>query len=202
MLTNTRATFDKIFMDFKRFSYYLSIVFNCIYILSMVYALCSGAGTLYVKIPLLVGAVAYFFFYIFTYWQKEKSKEKKTVKKAYRWFKILMNFLTLTITVHGIYVATEAVNVISVLLAVASIISWLFEVTTALIIEFIDSRKNMIVSALAMDFAAVSKPVNAVEDAVRKIVGKEPKERKTISEVMERKINKIRETYLEKKQKK
>ena len=144
MLNNTIATFDKIFMDFKRFAYWMSIVFNSVYILSMVYALISGAGKLYVKIPLLVGALAYFFFYIFTYWKKEKSKEKKAVKKAYRWFKILLNFVTLLITVYGIYVATEDVNVISVLLAVVSVITWLFEITTALIIEFVDNRKDMI----------------------------------------------------------
>ena len=199
MLTNTRATFDKIFMDFKRFSYYLSIFFNCVYILSMVYALFSGTGMLYIKIPLLVGAVVYFFFYIFTYWKKEKGREKKAAKKVYRWFKILMNFVTLLITVYGIYVATEKVNVISVLLAVASVISWLFEITTALIIEFIDSRKKMILAAIAMDLEPVTKPVNAVGNTVRKIVGKEPQEPKTVSEVMEHRINKIRESFVEKR---
>ena len=201
MLTNTRATFDKIFMDFKRFSYYFSIVFNCVYILVMVYALVVGAGNLHINITLLLGAVAYFVFFVLTYWTNEKNKEKKAVRRIYRCFKLLMSCISLSITVYGLYIATEEVNIISVLLAALSFISWIFGIVTTVIIEFVESRREMLLAALAMDFEKVSKPVNTISNAVRKITGKEPKEAQTVSEAMERKIDKIRENYLEKKRK-
>lgn len=201
MLTNTRATFDKIFMDFKRFSYYFSILFNCVYILVMVYALVAGTGNLFINLLLLVGAIAYFVFFVLTYWTDEKSKERKTARRVYRAFKFLMTCISLSITVYGLYVATEDVTVISVLLAALSFINWIFGITTTVIIEFVESRRDMLLAALAMDFEKLTKPVNTIGNAVRKIAGKEPKEQQTVSEVMEQKINKIRESYLQKKQK-
>ena len=110
-----------------------------------------------------------------------------------------MSCVSLAITVYGLYIASEEVTVLSLFLAVMSIISWIFGVTTAFIIEFIESRKNMIVTALAMDFEPITKPVNTISNAVRKITGKEPKEPQTVSEAMEQKINKIRDKFVEKR---
>ena len=199
MLTNTRATFDKIFMDFKRASYYFSILFNCVYILVTVYALVAGTGRLFINLSLLVAAAAYFVFFVVTYWTEERSKKKKTVKRIYRAFKLLMTCISLSITVYGLYVATEEVTVVSILLAALSFIGLLFGITTTLIIEFVESRRDMLFTALAMDLEPVTKPVNVIGNTVRKIVGKEPKEPNTVSEEMEQRINKIRDKFVEKR---
>ena len=159
MLTNTRATFDKIFMDFKRFAYYLGILLNSVYIFSMIYAIALDRGILFLNIAMLTAAVGYLAFYLFTYWKNDENKKK--VKRIYRFAKLIMSCISLAITVYGLYIASEEVTVISLFLATMSIISWIFGVTTAFIIEFIESRKNMIVTALAMDFEPITKPYNA-----------------------------------------
>ena len=201
MLTNTRATFDKIFTDFKRISYYMGILLNSVYLFTMIYAIALDRGSLYLNIAMLAAAVGYLVFYLFTFWKNEKvnKSQKKKTKRIYRFARLIMSCVSLAITVYGLYIATEKVTVISLLLAAMSIISWIFGVTTAFIIEFIESRKNMIVTALAMDFEPITKPVNTISNAVRKITGKEPQEPKTISEAMERKINKIRDKFVEKR---
>ncbi len=202
MLTNTKATLDKIFVDLKRFSYILNIISNCVYILVTLYALIARTGSAFINVALLSAAVAYFVFYILTYRIDEKKKEKKTVRRAWYSFRIFMTCISLSITVYGLYVATERVNIISFLLATLSAISWIFSIVTAVIMEFVENRIEMFTSALTMDFEKVTRPVNTISNAVRKIAGKEPKEPQTVSEAMERKIDKIREKYLEKKQKK
>ena len=186
-------------MDFKRASYYFSILFNCVYILVTVYALVAGTGRLFINLSLLVAAAAYFVFFVVTYWTEERSKKKKTVKRIYRAFKLLMTCISLSITVYGLYVATEEVTVVSILLAALSFIGWLFGITTTLIIEFVESRRDMLFTALAMDLEPVTKPVNVIGNTVRKIVGKEPKEPNTVSEEMEQRINKIRDKFVEKR---
>ena len=201
MLNNTRATFDKILVDFKRFSYYTGILLNSVYIFSMIYAIVSDRGSLVLNIVMLAAAVGYLVFYLFTFWKNEKvnKSQKKKIKRIYRFAKLIMSFVSLTITVYGLYIAAENVTLISLLLATMSVISWIFGATTAFIIEFIESRKNMIVTALAMDFEPITKPVSNITNAVRMITGKEPQEPKTVSEAMERKIDKIRNKFLEKR---
>ncbi|MBE6645174.1 MAG: hypothetical protein E7612_07350 [Ruminococcaceae bacterium] len=201
MLINTRATFDKILTDFKRFSYTLSIILNLVYIATSVYALVFNVGNTFVNAVVCAGAVFYFVFYLVTYWDKTKKKEKKDVKKAYAWFRILMDAFGLGITVYGVYVASARVTVVSILLAALSGLSWLFKLTTTLLIEYVEGQKELIIAALAKDFAFAIEPANKVQNVIRKIKGEEPKEPKTVSEALEKRINKIREDFISRKEK-
>ena len=114
MLTNTRATFDKIFMDFKRFAYYLGILLNSVYIFSMIYAIALDRGILFVNIAMLTAAVGYLAFYLSTYWKNDENKKK--IKRIYRFAKLIMSCISLAITVYGLYIASEEVTVISLML--------------------------------------------------------------------------------------
>ena len=201
MLINTRATFDKILTDFKRFSYTLSIILNLVYIATSVYALVFNVGNTFVNAVVCAGAVFYFVFYLVTYWDKTKKKEKKAVKKAYSWFKILMSAFSLGITIYSVYIASERVTVVSILLAALSGVSWLFRLITTLLIEYVESQKELVVAALSKDFAFAIGPANKVQNVIRKIKGEEPKEPKTVSEALENRINKIRENFIARKEK-
>lgn len=202
MFSNTRAAFDKILCDIKNFCFSIGIILNTVYIFSMVYAIVDGRGFLPLNIAFLVAAVAYFVYYIVTYWNKSKKSEKKRVKNVYNAIKFFASTVTLAITVYSIYVGSEQINFISLLLAVISVLSWVFHVISRLIIMFLESRKELIINAFNMDMQPVAAPVNAVNSFVKRISGQdEPEELFHVSEKAKSKINKIRSHFFDKKNK-
>ena len=176
MLINTRAAFDKIFNVFKWFVYLVGMFMNSTYVASTVYAIAVGSGNLYVNIALAVISFSYFVFYIATYWDARSKEVKRSVSRVYRIFNIFARAFTMGIAIYGLYIATERVTLVSVLIAALTVISWIFQITTTLIISFVENRRELIVLALAADFEPVTQPINRVGNFIKKIKGEEPED--------------------------
>ena len=117
ILTNTRAVLWKFLEDFKRNVYVFSIFMNLFYVITVAYAIIVGNGILYVNIPLLVAAVAYFVFYIIVYRHPYEKRVKKKVARINRYLKLAAHTLTLGIAVYALYNATESSGFVAVFLA-------------------------------------------------------------------------------------
>ena len=199
MLTNTRAVLWKFLSDFKRGVYTSGIVMNLVYVIAMSYAVASGTGLLYVNIPLLSVAAAYFVFYIIAYRRPGGKAVKKKVARINRYIKIAAHTLTLTVAVCALYTATEKPEFLPVLFAALSAVSWLFQVVCALIISFFEARIEELAYAFDEDTALIRKPFSAVSSVVDRIRGEEPREPKPEApERVRNRVEKIRNKFVAK----
>ena len=200
MFLNTRAAFDKLLRDIKKFCYSVEILLNTAYILSMVNAIVKGNGNLPLNIVFLSLAVLYFVYYIFTYWDKAKKTEQKKIKRIYTGVKIFASTITLAITVYSIYVGSEQLDFISLLLVVLSVITWIFHTVSWLAIMFLEGHKELLLNAFLLDVKPVTAPVNAVKSFVKRISGQdEPDELFGVSEKAKTKLDKLRARFVERK---
>ena len=176
MLINTRATFDKIHGDFKRFVHICTLATPIFSIIYMIYAVIKDAGYLWVNVTLGVLSAAYIVFYSLTYDKKDKStaKLKKGTKRAYKYVKLLLKAYTVGMTIYGIYIATANPGTLSVLLAVVNLVAWAFQVLVELALLVFERYKDLLFAAIAADFEVVTKPARAVGDFVKKVVTGEP----------------------------
>jgi hypothetical protein len=200
MLTNTRAVLWKFLSDFKRGVYASGIVLNLFYVIAMAYATVSGTGLLYVNIPLLAVAVAYFIFYIIAYRRQGGKAVKKRVARINRYIKIAAHTLTLGVAVYALYTATEKPEFLSVLFAALSAVSWIFQISCAFIIHFFEVRIEELAYAFDEDTEKYRKPFSAVSSVVDRIRGEEPREPKPDTpERVKRRVEKIKNKFLAKK---
>lgn len=200
MFTSTRAVLWKFLSDFKRAVYIASIFMNLFYVLTVFYAIIDGNGLLYVNIPLLAVSLAYFVFYIIAYRRPGGKRVKKRVASANRYFKIVAHTLTLGIAIYALYTATEKPEFLSVLFAALSAISWIFQISSALIIHFFEVRIELLAYAFDEDTAGIRKPINAVSAVVSRLRGEIPNEPKPeADERVKSKMQKIREGFLSRK---
>lgn len=168
MFDYTRAAVDKTIADFKRFILGYNLVLQLIYILYLIYALIAPSGFFYANVALLSVSVAYFIFYLATHSleTKEAKKIKRQTREAYTWFKLTVKAFTLTLTIYGIYMATQSVTVLSVILAAFSTVGWALQVILELAFKFVSNRAELIMTGVRMD----TKPVQDVGAFVKKVV--------------------------------
>ena len=201
MLAYTRSALDKIICDLKSFYYTFLVIANISYIFAPFYAITTGNGSFTVNIILLTAAVAYFVYFLITTVKRIKSSANKIVKKYYNALRIILNGVTLFLTVYSIYVASENVTPISLMIVMASIITWLFSVFFALIISFVENRAELLTSAILADFEIIARPVNAVNSFIKKVQGEESAEDiiPTVNDKMSKKLSLIKEKFKNKK---
>lgn len=200
MFTSTRAVLAKSLADFKRSVYIIGIIANLFYVLSIAYAIFDKNGLIYVNIPMLAISVAYFVFYIVAYRHFEGKRIKRKISEINRWFKIFAHTLTLIVTVYSLYAATEKPHFLSVLFAVLTTVSWLFQIISSLTIRFFEVRAELLIAAIEEDTEGIRRPINAVSSVISKIKGEEPRESKPqASGRIKEKIKKIKEDFVAKK---
>ncbi len=200
MLTNTRAVLWKFLLDFKRAVYISGIVLNLFYVLTLSYAIFDGNGLLYVNIPLLAFSVAYFVFYIIAYRRPDGKRVKKRAARINRYIKLAAHTLTLGVAVYALYAATEKPEFLTVLFAALSAISWIFQISCAMIIHFFEVRLELLAVAFEEDTAGIRKPINAVSAVMSRLKGEEPPEPKPDADERTRsKLQKWRASFLNRK---
>ena len=169
MFVYTRATIDKIVNDLKRATTVFNFSGQLVYISYLIYAIFAPVGLIYINVPLLVASVLYFAFYLIYF--KKSGSVQNAVKHSYKWIKITAKAFTLGVTLYGIYTATTHITSFSVILTTLMIIVWIvtlaIEITT-LVVEYYAA---MFKEALAADVGEITKPVQAVGNVVKKIVG-------------------------------
>ncbi len=179
MFDYTTAAVMKTVNDIKRTASSISIGSQVIYIAYLTYAIIATMGNTVINAILLALSVGYFIFYL-VYFRRSSGDTvtvRRVAKRTYKYTKLCLNAFTLGTTVWGIYVAANNVSAVSVVLATLTAGSWLISVLIELIVYFIESHWDLIMLGLAQDkrefTEAVTRPVTAVSDFIKRATGHE-----------------------------
>ncbi len=168
ILPNTQAAIKKIISDLKNLVNLFTVGSNAIYILYLIYAsFIAHTGILAVNIALMVIIVAYTAFYI-AIWKNNKLAEKQTVratKHAYSISRLIIKTFTLGIAVYAIATATASVDGIAIILAVFSIMSWLFGISLELFKLAFEKYSDFLIEEFRKDI----KPLLDAKDIAIKV---------------------------------
>ena len=204
MIDYTRAAIDKTLNDFKRFGFVFNIVIELLSISYLIYATIAGVGFIYANIALAAVSLAYLIFYIIVGRDSEKKKMYTSTKSGYKIFKIAVHTLTLGVTVYGIYIATDEPSFISIVMAAATTLGWSINLLVTFSVSYLAAKANFIVRAIEADIEEAKRPVEKVDNLIKKIRGEEikPKDPPDKTRVLlESTVNAYREKKSPKKQK-
>ena len=163
--THTYAAICKIISDLKRLVDVFTVGSNAIYILYLLYAsIFVHTGMLAVNITLMVIIAAYTVFYIL--FKKNKNllgkKGKRAVKHTYSISRIVIKTLTLGVALYAIATATSAVDGIAIILAVFSIMTWIFSLAVELLKFGFEHYSDYLMEEIARD-------IQPIKDTIQKI---------------------------------
>ncbi len=206
MLDYTKTAIQKTIDDYKRVDYFRNIITQLLYVLYLVYAVCTNTGYLWVDITLLSLAVSYFIFFMIMTQGKPLAPIRKTQKFVavlYRRCRQLLKLFTLGVMLYGIYFTTQNVTAWSVLLSALMIVGWVLQIIFEVLIRIFISRGQMIIEAMEADLEVVTKPAKAVGNFFKKITGKEvesPKEKSKTRVWLDKKVEEKRAAKREEKE--
>ena len=179
MLDYTQAAIRQIAADFQKVLYAVTVFSQAVYIGYLIYALCAGAGVLWVNIVLLAISVAYFVFFLITTKcgrQPGGAKAKivqKTGKRVYKYCKLFIKIYPLALTIYGLYQTTEKVSFFALLLICFMMIGWILQIVFEVFGAIFSNRFALIMDGVKADVEEIKRPVAAVGNFFKKITGKE-----------------------------
>ena len=177
MLDYTKAAIKKTVADFKLFLYAVGVVTQLISVGYLVYTLCTGVGVLVANVAMLAVSVAYLVFFLcVTEFGKSpdgKKQLKRAVKEIFSWCKRLIKLYTLGVTLYGLYVTTQNVSWLSVILSAFMVVGWVLEVVFHVVFRIVEFRVKFLIDGLEADVAQLLQPVKTVGNFFKKIAGKE-----------------------------
>ena len=198
MFDYTKSVFLKTLDDLKKLAFLFSLCLQIFQIGYLLYALIIGSGNLAVNIVLLVISVAYLVLIFYFYRNKIKNSTKQLLKNIYRWSKRVIKLFTLGVSIYGLYATASDVitlkSLISIMLLVFMLITWILDVLLSLVILVIERRKNMFFDAMKMDFEPVFKAKNFFD----KVRGREVEE-ELVPTKMRTKLDLLKNEFREKK---
>ena len=159
----------------KIFFFVISVLTQLSYISLLVYLSTVVDERQAVNISLLVFSIIYLIIYIVLSLirNRDVSKAKTTAKRAYKTVKFLLRFISIGITIYGIYLTSKYFSLISAILAGAS----LHFLINELIIEIVSFLIAREAKKLKQD---VTDGLNDIVDSVKSI--KLPKIKKKVKE--------------------
>ena len=194
MFDYTRSVFTKTLNDLKKLAFLFAIGLQVLQIGYLVYALIIGSGVLAANIVLLAISTAYLVFIIYIHRNTVKKEMKKLLKNIYRWSKRAIKLFTLGVSIYGLYVtASDPITVkslLSIVLLIFMLLTWVFDVLLSLVILLIEQRKNMFFDAMKMDFEPVFKAKNFFD----KVRGREVED-ELVSTKMRTKLDFLRDEF-------
>ena len=179
MLDYTQAAIRQIAADFQKVLYAVTVFSQAVYIGYLIYALCAGAGVLWVNLVLLAISVAYFaFFLITTKCGKTPGGAKtkivqKTGKRVYKYCKLFIKIYPLALTIYGLYQTTEKVSFLALLLICFMMIGWILQIVFEVFGAIFSNRFSLLLDGVKADVEEIKRPVTAVGNFFKKITGKE-----------------------------
>ena len=177
MIDYTKAAIEKTVADLRRFGFIFNVATEMFSILYLIYAIAVGGGYLIANIILAVLSLSYLIFYVITGNNSDAKAARVLTKAAYKWVKLGIKAFTLGVTVYGIYIATEHVTLVSIVMASAMIISWTLNVILTVTINYLSSKAKFIIAAIEADFENVLRPVEKVGNFIKKVRGQEIEEK-------------------------
>ncbi len=177
MIDYTKAAIEKTVADLKRFGFMFNIATEIFSILYLIYAIAVGGGYLIANIILAILSLSYLIFYVITQNNHDAKSARILTKAAYKWVKLGIKAFTLGVTVYGIYIATEHVTLISIVMASAMVISWTLNVILTISINYFSSKAKFIIAAIEADFENILRPVEKVGNFIKRVRGQEIEEK-------------------------
>lgn len=170
MLKNTLAVIDKIILDINNLVLSIRHLFHIVLILPPLFSVLT-MELLWVNVPLLFLSIVHYIFFICTYGKNDQITKKviKEEKKIYATMRNIIRAIALISSIIAIYLATETPNIFLIASAIITIISLLLNITVESVKNFVESRKQMLVDAIKMDFEVITKPIETAVDKVAQI---------------------------------
>lgn len=190
MFKYTKASIGLLIDDCKRYAKifkYVSLIATLgLLTYQIITGFMKGSNLVYFNIAI---AVAFLVFAFVDLLFKNKSL-KRTVKRIYKWLKIILKAITLGITIYEIYIA-DTVDGIQIILTTLMILLWIASFISEVVVEVVQIRANEILVAVKQDIDDVKKPITTVSNVFKKITGQEV-EVKPVDEKKEKILAKLR----------
>lgn len=185
MLKYTKAAIDKIKEDLKVGVALFEIITLILMLTYLILALSFGFGNLIINIILLVVVSIYFLFYLANL--KFRFKWFNSIfKKYYKIIRLIILASSLTITLYELYVTTNEVNPVTIILVTLLIIFWLLQVVIEIIYRLVVNEIDLLLQAIAQDKESALEPVKKIFKEETK-----PKSKKILR--LEKKMEKVKE---------
>lgn len=153
MFINTRAVSNKIVGDFKTFGGLYSIFIQLLYLVFLIYSLCTGRGTTAINVVLLILSVIFLAFLIFSFVNHDflTKEHKRSFKHLIRIASLSVKAVSLYITLYGIHVAVSEFSTASLLFAVFMLFAWLCGALLEISRFIVEKYTALMTSALSKD---------------------------------------------------
>ena len=159
MAKNSFSTFQKIKKFFGRVKLVFDIIIPLFPIAFLIYSLAVSMGFLWANIISLSLSGAHYIFHVIVLFQSRENKElKKTIKLIYKTCVRFVKFLTLAISIYGLWLSIAHINLLSLLLTALSLFGWIFQVTLDIIIYVVTSYARFIEEAFLVNAEKAKKP--------------------------------------------
>lgn len=214
MLDYTKAALKQITEDFKKVDLVRNVLTQILYIFYLGYAIFIKSGNFTVNLVLFVLSVGYFAFFIWATGQEQTNRKmQKIVAVIYVRCKQLIKLFTLGVMLYGVWIATEKVTPLGVLLSALMIVGWVLQIVFEILIKFFSKRANLLIEGLEADYENMTKPARKVGNFFKKVTGKEVEEKeptkarlfleqKVEEEQVAKKNEKLEGKYVKKRDKK
>lgn len=177
MAKNSFSAFQKIKNFFLRIKCVFDIILPLFPIAFLVYSLAAGMGFLWANIITLALSVAHYVFHVIVLFQAREDKElKQTVKVIYKTCVRFVKFLTLVVSIYGLWLSIAHIDFLSLFLTAVSLFGWIFQVTLDIIIYVVARYMKFLEEAFLVNAEKPKKP--AEQPAPSKSL---PEPKKTVS---------------------
>ncbi len=193
MFKYTKAAIYKTIDDIKKTARTFEFLLAFFQIPFALYNLIKKRGIPAVNVSFLIISTAYFILYLIASraisdakekterkkWKKVKSKAKRITK----WIKRPVQLYSIGVLIYGITIASEELNVISIVLLFLQLITFLVSFIVDILAIIIERKARFFVEAWQADWDSLKEPGRKIGNIVKGIFGKEltpkPEETKT-----------------------
>ena len=153
MFDYTKVAFTKVINDFKKLFFVFNIVVQLVYIAYLCYATFFTDKFFKINLSLLAVSVIYFVVFLATRDGSKLSKKvDTTVKRSVKWYKIIVKAFTLGVALYALVDTVNTVKPLSVVLVSLMIIGWVLQVLFELVLYFLESKVDYVITGLKRDW--------------------------------------------------
>jgi hypothetical protein len=164
MLNHTKAAYEKISEDFKRFMFYFNLLSPIVYISYLAVNLVTKPDFFYLNLALLIITSAYLIFFVCATWSHAKKELKRRVKNFYVHSKRILKLFILAILVYGIILERNNPSTFTILLTAISCITWALGLLLEIAMKIASSWWTLFFEGVKLDFELVYSIVRKFND--------------------------------------
>ena len=197
MFKHTRKLIDQTINDFRSLCAFFSYTTQIIYIIYLAYLLITPTAIWYIHLALLSISLPFFIYDVIStnninrireekpsFWNFFKrrkynevltnaKKSKTKIKRIKFCTSHILKLVVLAAAFYPIIVSPNSVHPLSIICSTFMAIMWLLSLVLELITLIVEKRFEMLKEALSADMEFITKPVNAVKNTFKRIIGTE-----------------------------